>query len=276
MTENLLKVYSVRSIPGRREFYPHHHDELELAYFRSGQGVYSVTGREYPIRPGDIFMFASSEIHKITYVDPAVEMEAINFHFLPKLLIDGSGIDLPRLFFERRDGMNRITSELAGGDYSAICTALENCALEMSEKREGYQLLAQNDLLRALVLILRSCDILGKPKRQLGSVNGIALALDHIDENFLGEITIPELCEVARMSRSNFERLFVMIAGVPVREYVKRRRIDHAAELLRTTNQTVLAVALASGYHNTANFNKQFRSVIGSTPLEYRRNVKDM
>ncbi len=276
MTENLLKVYSVRSIPGRREFYPHHHDELELAYFRSGQGVYSVTGREYPIRPGDIFMFTSSEIHKITYVDPAVEMEAINFHFLPKLLISGSGIDLPRLFFERRDGMNRITSELAGSDYPAICTSLENCALEMFEKREGYQLIAQNDLLRALVLILRSCDILGKPKRQLGSVNGIALALDHIDENFLGEITIPELCEVARMGRSNFERLFVMIAGVPVREYVKRRRIDHAAELLRTTNQTVLAIALASGYHNTANFNKQFRSVTGVTPQEYKRNVKDM
>ena len=172
--------------------------------------------------------------------------------------------------------MNRITSELAGSDYSAICTSLENCALEMFEKREGYQLIAQNDLLRALVLILRSCDILGKPKRQLGSVNGIALALDHIDENFLGEITIPELCEVARMGRSNFERLFVMIAGVPVREYVKRRRIDHAAELLRTTNQTVLAIALASGYHNTANFNKQFRSVTGVTPQEYKRNVKDM
>lgn len=276
MTENLLKVYSVRSIPGKREFYPHHHDELELAYFRSGQGVYSVTGREYPIEPGDIFMFASSEIHKITYVDPSVEMEALNFHFLPKLLIDGSGIDLPRIFFERRDGMNRITSELAGDDYPAICSALENCELEMREKREGYQLLAQHELFRALVLILRSCDILGKSKRQLGSVNGIALALDYIDENFLGEITVSRLCETARMSRSNFERLFVMIAGVPVLEYVKRRRIDHAAELLRSTNQTVLSIALASGYHNTANFNKQFKSVTGVTPLEYRRNVNEM
>ena len=276
MTENLLKVYSVRSIPGRREFYPHHHDELELAYFKSGHGIYSVTGREYPINPGDIFMFTSSEIHKITYVDPSVEMEAINFHFLPKLLISGSSIDLQRLFFERRDGMNRITAEVSGNDYQSICAALENCASEMTGQREGYQLVAQNELLRALILILRSCDILGKPKRQIGAVNGIALALDHIDENYLSEITIPELCEIARMSRSNFERLFVMIAGVPVREYVKRRRIDHAAELLRTTNQTVLAIALASGYHNTANFNKQFRAVTGVTPLEYRRNVNDL
>lgn len=44
MADNLLKVYSVLSVPGKREFYPHHHSELEIAWFRSGRGTYSVTG----------------------------------------------------------------------------------------------------------------------------------------------------------------------------------------------------------------------------------------
>ena len=272
MDENLLKVYSVRSVPGRREFYPHHHDELELAYFQSGQGVYSVTGREYPIEPGDIFMFASSEIHKITYVDPSSEMVALNFHFLPRLLItDGGRLDLPRLFFERREGMNRITRAMTGGDYPAIRDALIDCEREMREKREGYLQLASHDIYRALVLILRNCEIPAPRRRRLGSVDQIARALDFIDENYLGEITLPALCELSRMSRSNFERLFVTLTGASVGEYVKRRRIDHAAELLRTSDISVLDAALASGYHNTANFNKQFKAVTGMTPLQYRK-----
>lgn len=274
MTEDLLKVYSVRSVPGHREFYPHHHNELELAYFRSGSGIYSVTGREYPIAPGDIFLFSSSEIHKITYVDPSCEMEALNFHFLPRLLLtENGGVDLPLVFFGRRDGSNRITPELAGSCYPDICSALSDCESEMREKLEGYLLLARQDLFRALVLIMRSCNLIGESKRRTGSVDGIARALDYIDSNYLGEITIAGLCGIARMSRSNFERLFVMMTGVPVLEYVKRRRIDHAAELLRSTDQTVLDAALASGYHNTANFNKQFKQVMGITPIQYRKKV---
>lgn len=274
MPDDLLKLYSVRSVPGRREFYPHHHNELELAYFRSGNGVYSVTGREYPIAAGDIFLFASSEIHKITYVDPACEMEALNFHFLPRLILnDTCGIVLTRVFFNRKDGTNRITSEQAGRDYDAICTSLLECEREMAEKRVGYQLMVRQELFRALILIMRGCDITGEGKRRTGSVESIARALDYIDANYLSEITVAQLCEIARMSRSNFERLFGIMTGATILEYIKRRRIDHAAELLSSTSLTVLDAALASGYHNTANFNKQFKQVMGMTPIEYRKST---
>ena len=78
------------------------------------------------------------------------------------------------------------------------------------------------------------------------------------------------------MSRSNFERMFCRFVGAPVSDYIRRRRIDAASDLLRTTNMTVLDIALAVGYHNTANFNKQFRAVTGKTPGEYRREYREM
>ena len=87
MPRDLLKIYNVVSTPGRREFYPHYHSDLEIAYFRTGRGVYSVTGREYPIGEGDIFIFSNNEIHKITYVDPEVKTRALNIHFPPRLLL---------------------------------------------------------------------------------------------------------------------------------------------------------------------------------------------
>lgn len=276
MSDDLLKVYSVISIPGKREFFPHHHNELEIAYFRSGRGIYSITGHEYPIEIGDIFMFSNNEIHKITYVDPEIETEALNIHFLPRLLLgesDDGEPNLSQLFFSRRAGFtNRISREVAGEAYDEICSLLLAIERETNEKQLGYKLLARQNLIHALVLILRSCDIVDAQtdRRAKSSISGIAAALEHIDENFRSDLTLTDICQKARMSRSNLELLFGRFAGVPVGEYIKRRRIDSAISLLRTTNMTVLDVALASGYHNTANFNKQFKAVTGKTPGEYR------
>ncbi len=280
MSENLLKAYNVRSIPGRREFYPHRHNELEIALFRSGRGIYSVTGHDYRIESDCIFMFSNNEIHKITWVDPEIEMEALNLHFPPRLLLENgsaANLGLSRLFFSRREHSNLITRELAGETFDDIRDALYDCERQLSSGSFGAELLAEQSLFRALVLMMRSCDVLAETqvKGRRESVAAIARALEYIDENYLTDIKLETLCGLTRMSRSSFERLFGQLAGVSVSDYIRRRRIDRAIELLETTDLTILSVALASGYHNTANFNKQFRHVTGRTPGAFRAKSRE-
>ena len=62
------------------------------------------------------------------------------------------------------------------------------------------------------------------------------------------------------MGRSNFERLFGKYVGVTPGEYISDGASTTRFQLLRTTDKTVLDIALESGYHNTANFNKQFKA----------------
>ena len=51
------------------------------------------------------------------------------------------------------------------------------------------------------------------------------------------------------------------------------RRIDNAIFLLKeNTEQNILDIALACGYNNTANFNKAFKKVTGTTPSKYRNS----
>lgn len=279
MNYPILSIYNVVSVPGHREFYPHKHNELEIAYFRSGYGTYSVTGHDYPIEPGDIFIYSNNEIHKITYVNPSYEMSALNIHFSPRILLSQQSYsetseeipDLTRLFFDRREKYsNRITRETAGSSYSRIVNALLEAENEYNSTLIGNKLVAKNSLINALVYILRGCDLVSTQSSLGGSNSQIAAALEYIDTNFSQDIGISELCSVANMGRSNFERLFGKFAGITPGEYIKRRRIDHAIHLLQSTDKTILAIALEAGYHNTANFNKQFKTVTGRTPGSYR------
>ena len=286
MPRDLLKIYNVISVPGRREFYPHYHSDLEIAYFRSGKGIYSVTGREYPIGEGDIFIFSNNEIHKITYVDPEVETRALNIHFPPRLLLmpqslftDPAVGEISGFFLSSGTRPNRISREDAGGYYENIVSSLLEAERELSEERPGAELLAYQALVKALILIMRlcrdSCDTSAPAPKSMTSANaGISAVLRYIDGNCAADLTISELCRISNMSRSNFERMFRRFVGAPVSDYIRRRRVDAASELLMTTDMTILDVALAAGYHNTANFNKQFRSVTGKTPGEFRRDFR--
>ena len=52
---------------------------------------------------------------------------------------------------------------------------------------------------------------------------------------------------------------------------VKKLRVAHARRLLDSTDHPITRVATLSGYHNMANFNRQFLAEVGTTPSTYRR-----
>ena len=54
-------------------------------------------------------------------------------------------------------------------------------------------------------------------------------------------------------------------------QYLNIRRLNHAAHLLRNTNDTALNCALESGYTSLRTFNRNFKLYYGITPQEYRK-----
>ena len=90
-------------------------------------------------------------------------------------------------------------------------------------------------------------------------------ALDYLEEHLEGETDPGELGRLAGCSAYHFQRMFSYLAGVPLSEYIRRRRMTLAAAELQS-GEKVLAVALRYGYDSPTAFNRAFQAVHGVPP----------
>lgn len=86
---------------------------------------------------------------------------------------------------------------------------------------------------------------------------------------------VDTVAAVAGLSPSHFRALFKREAGISVQEFILRTRLASAAYLLQTTCQSVLEIALASGFGEISYFNRVFRRHYGKSPREYRKAVTE-
>ncbi|MFZ0796869.1 MAG: helix-turn-helix transcriptional regulator [Terriglobales bacterium] len=68
-------------------------------------------------------------------------------------------------------------------------------------------------------------------------------------------------------------RLFKLARGVGVREYAKKKRLSAAAELLRTTNLSVKAIAVEFGYRSPPDFTRRFKKQFHLSPSDFRKRA---
>lgn len=97
-------------------------------------------------------------------------------------------------------------------------------------------------------------------------------AMEHIEARLGERIEAAELARIAMTSEYHFRRMFSALAGLPLSEYVRRRRMTVAgAEVLGDPDRTLLDVAVRYGYDTGEGFARAFRAVHGIGPGEARR-----
>lgn len=93
---------------------------------------------------------------------------------------------------------------------------------------------------------------------------------NHLDE----KLTISLLCHQFNLSPTTLKNKFREFYGQPIHNWILHRRVQRAAELLRSTDMTVLQIAQSVGYDSVSQFNVVFRRTFGTAPSLYRKNVR--
>jgi AraC family transcriptional regulator len=96
-------------------------------------------------------------------------------------------------------------------------------------------------------------------------------ALRLIEDHLTDEVDVAGLARVAQTSEHHFRRMFSTLAGLPVSEYVRRRRLTQATAEIVAGRASVLEVAATYGYRSADAFSRAFKAMHGITPSEARR-----
>jgi AraC-type DNA-binding domain-containing proteins len=92
----------------------------------------------------------------------------------------------------------------------------------------------------------------------------------YIDERISEALSLSELARVAGLSRMYFAARFRAATGLRPHEYVLRRRIERAKELLAQTEDALAIIAMDVGFQTQAHFTTVFKKLVGITPGRWR------
>lgn len=95
-----------------------------------------------------------------------------------------------------------------------------------------------------------------------------------VDSDLSANLTLSTLADSQSISPGYLSAVFRKETGRTVSEYIRERRMKHAAHLLVTTHLQVQTVALHCGIMDVQYFSKLFKKETGKTPREYRESMK--
>jgi AraC-like DNA-binding protein len=98
-------------------------------------------------------------------------------------------------------------------------------------------------------------------------------AKDFADARYAEQITVDDLAAAAGLSRAHFSRMFSRAFGESPRAYLRSRRLERAAALLRYTDRSVAEICVMVGLQSVGSFTTSFARVFGKPPAAYRASM---
>lgn len=99
-------------------------------------------------------------------------------------------------------------------------------------------------------------------------------AINYIEENLFDEIDYEKVGRIAGCSSYHFQRMFTYMAGLPLSEYIRRRKMSLALVELQNSNSKIIDLAFKYGYNSPTAFNRAFQSIHGMPPSNVKKAVQ--
>ncbi len=220
--------HAIDEAPDANDFTMHIHDRCEIYFLVSGNVEYLVEGSKYPLEISSIMIMRPAEAHTPRITGGSTyERYAVNMPLAFASAIDPEG-RLTKAFTERPLGKDNMFSP------SEIDAALvKKLFSEMCSDNDDYgkKLTINTHLISLLDIISRAWSEKKKSgqKRQSVTERIVMYVNDHLTE----DISVPKLAEHFYLSTSQFNRVFRQATGAAPWEYIIKKRLTIAKELLR-------------------------------------------
>lgn len=138
--------------------------------------------------------------------------------------------------------------------------------------------LAASDAASSLALEGLVCALLGELSRTRPDERRrpvwVLRARDRLHAEYRDPPSVADLAREAGVHRSHFARAFRRYVGCTIADFVRRRRVEWAAEQLRARGHGLAELSLSAGFGDQAHFTRAFKRVTGVTPGAYRATMR--
>lgn len=267
----LLKMQNTTFVAYRSDVYPAKNDvffeENAVIYVLEGDKKFSSKHQEVHVAKGDILFvrrgfYLMSESTNEAY-------KSLVFFFDEKLLKEF--VSLNEVFFEQPTEQERFSESLIMLKTDDNFERFIETILPYFEQNATPFL---NQFLRLkyqeLLLHLMTFDTKGQLRELLLSIyKGQKADLRFLmNSYYLKPLTISELAILSGRSLSVFKRAFSDEFGTSPAVWIKNKRLEHAAFLLKNTEQNISEISEAIGYESVSHFIKAFKTKFGKTPKQ--------
>ena len=98
-------------------------------------------------------------------------------------------------------------------------------------------------------------------------------ARDFLYSCYAQPLSVSDAAGIAAISTFHFQRMFKSAFGISPMQFLQRRRLEVARQLLATTEEDVTAVCLLVGFESLGSFSALFKRAFGASPSSYRMIV---
>jgi AraC-like DNA-binding protein len=264
-----LLLYQIGIVPGDKPFQIDSHDHVffELHYIDGGEGINKIDGEdEIKFEFGTIYLAKPGEKHaQISLPAHPLTIYYIGFDILSKGTSDQQFNTKTNELRERLLSLPPVNSRAFY--LKPVFLSIFN---EFANSMYGSEMMIKGYMLQLLTSLIRTCSSyysVSGLNRQSIHFTAIQDSIQYIFENLENKISIEELAGIARMSQSNYRRIFKSITGKTVFDFITESKMDFARELLLTRCQ-VKDVAYQLGYESPENFSKVFKKAFGYSPTQ--------
>ncbi|MEN0052250.1 MAG: AraC family transcriptional regulator [Mucilaginibacter sp.] len=279
----LLKVSSgpAHSFSVRHDVLPdinnrwHCHPELELIYFKKGNGTQFIGDSIKQFKAGDMALVGSNLPHywrfdDVYFSDEPAEVEIIVVHFCENFWGD-QFLQLPE------NKLIKVLLERSKRGLQISGNTKEKVAQQLAA-------MLDTDGAERIIMLLKALNTMAI-SNPVNYLTSIGFKYDHDESendrlnniyeysvrNFRKKIYLDEIAEIAGVSSNSFCRYFKSKTRKTYSQFIIEIKVGYACKLLIENKLNIKQLCYDSGFNNFSTFHKHFKQVTGKSPLIYQK-----
>lgn len=242
-----------------REYYPlHHHLHTELYLFIRGDCKYQVEGITYPLKPYDLIIIKSGEMHRVLKKN-FIMYERMILEITSDFFRENDCAEYEKLFLEKEIGQNcKIDAN------TVITSGLKDAFARLSKYSDKSP--AAEIVKRGIVAeILHIINNLEATQGDIIENKPVQSIAEYITDNLTQPLSLDKIADEFFISKSHLCRIFKAATGLTVNKYITMKRLNLARTLFKSGN-SLNSACIEAGFSDYSSFYRAYVKKFGHPP----------